>query len=99
MAHMGRRYGDPYSAVAGRGRMSEVAERDQLRIRHIEQGDASSFWESLHEGGDDLKWCGSSCFYTFLKAVPAARGRKLGYEQWNIDDSSIVSFGALAFQA
>jgi hypothetical protein len=29
--------------------------------------------------------------------VPQAQGRRLGYEQWNIDDASVVSFGALAF--
>jgi len=51
----------------------------------------------MERGGDDLKWCGSSPIYTFLRAVPEARGRRLSYEQWNIDDASVVSFGALAF--
>ena len=56
------------------------------------------FWNLVMEGGDDdLKWCGSSPIYTFLRAVPEARGHRLGYEQWNIDDASVVSFGALAF--
>jgi hypothetical protein len=35
--------------------------------------------------------------YAFLRAVPAARGRLLSYEHWNIDDASVVSFGALSF--
>ncbi len=48
-------------------------------------------------GDDDLKWCGTSPIYTFLRAVPEARGRVHGYEQWNIDASSIVSFGAISF--
>jgi hypothetical protein len=51
----------------------------------------------MERGDDDLKWCGSSPIYTFLRAVPQARARRLAYQQWNIDDASVVSFGALAF--
>jgi hypothetical protein len=29
--------------------------------------------------------------------VPGTRARVHGYEQWNIDSSSVVSFGALSF--
>jgi hypothetical protein len=29
--------------------------------------------------------------------VPAARGRLLRYEQWNIDPESVVSFAAMEF--
>ena len=51
----------------------------------------------MKENRDDLKWCGSSPFYTFLKAVPAARGELMRYEQWNIDEKSVVSFAGMAF--
>ena len=44
------------------------------------------------------KWCGSSPFYTLHRALPHARGTLLHYEQWNIDDASVVTFGALAFR-
>ena len=47
---------------------------------------------------DDLKWCGSSPLYTFLRAVPGAKGTLRGYEQWNIDEQSVVSFAALSFK-
>ena len=61
-------------------------------------GDADGFWDLVTErGDDDLKWCGTSSIYTFLRAVPGVRGRVHGYEQWNIDSSSVVSFGALSF--
>ena len=99
MAHMGRRYGDPFPAVANAGPMARVAERDRARINAINGGDADGLWALVRENQDDLKWCGSSVFYTFLKAVPRARGRLLGYEQWNIDDQSVVSYGALEFAA
>jgi hypothetical protein len=32
-----------------------------------------------------------------LKAVPNARGTLRGYQHWNIDPESVVSFAALAF--
>jgi len=33
-----------------------------------------------------------------MKAVPKARGKLHGYEQWNIDDASVVSFAAMSFK-
>lgn len=98
MAHMGRRYGDLFAARVNDGPMEKVAASDRRRIRLVETGDAAGFWAAIQEDGDPLKWCGSSPLYTFLKAMPAARARLLGYEQWNIDEQSVVSFGALAFE-
>lgn len=97
MAHMGRRYGDPFPAVAGRGVMEEVAARDAARIRRVEAGDPEGFWDLVKENRDDLKWCGSAPLYTFLRAAPGARGALRRYQQWNIDEQSVVSFGAITF--
>ncbi len=99
MAHMGRRYGDPFSAAAEHGEMEQVALRDRSRIDRMESGDARGFWDLVQENHDDLKWCGSSPIYTFLKAVPQARGRLLRYQQWNIDDQSVVSFAGMRFHS
>jgi MEMO1 family protein len=99
MAHVGRRYGDRLPAVAHEGPLSIVAERDRRRIDRISGGDADGFWDLVHENQrDDLKWCGSSPFYTFLRTVPEARGRLLRYDQWNIDAESVVSFAAMTFR-
>lgn len=97
MAHMGARYGDRFHARANSGRMSEVGERDQRRMDSINAGDAEGFWNQVQQNRDDLKWCGSSPFYTFLKSVPEIRGELLRYEQWNIDEQSVVSFAGMAF--
>src|SRR5450432_2528633 len=100
MAHVGRRYGDPWSARAHDGPMSGVAERDRKRLERVLQGDADGFWTALHEQGhDDLRWCGSAPLYTFLRAHPGVAGQILEYEQWNIDPQSVVSFAALSFEA
>ena len=97
MAHMGARYHDQFHAVAGEGRMAEVAARDRARIEQINGSNAAGFWDLVRENQDDLKWCGSAPFYTFLKAAPGARGELLRYEQWNIDERSVVSFAGMTF--
>jgi hypothetical protein len=99
MAHMGRRYGDQHPYEAERDLALAVRERDQQRIEHLSRGDAETYWELVREREDDLKWCGSAPFYTFLRAVPQARGTLKRYQQWNIDDQSIVSFAGMTFRA
>ena len=99
MAHMGRRYGDPFEAEAGKGEMERVTERDLARIARIEAGDAYGFWELVMENHDDLKWCGSAPIYTLLKILPEARARALRYQQWNIDEASVVSFAGMRFHS
>jgi AmmeMemoRadiSam system protein B len=97
MAHVGRRYGDDFAAQARTGSLVEVEARDRRRCEAIGRGDAGGFWELLRQNGDDLRWCGASPFYAFLKALPGLRSELLIYDQWNIDEQSVVSFGGLAF--
>lgn len=98
MAHIGRRYGDAFAAIANSGEMLEVRERDRQRINYINAGDARTYWELVQEKHDDLKWCGASPLYTFLRVMPQVKGELLDYHQWQIDSQSVVTFGALRFQ-
>jgi AmmeMemoRadiSam system protein B len=87
MAHIGRRYGDSLRARADRGPLANVARRDRERIGLVLAGDADGFWADVcGAAGDDLRWCGASPLYTFLKTAGPVRGELLRYEQWNIDD-------------
>ena len=97
MAHMGKRYDDDFAAQAFQGKMAEVEEIDRARIAMLEGGDAGAFWSDVAARDADLKWCGSSTLYTFAQVYPEARARLLSYQQWNIDDESVVSFGTLGF--
>jgi AmmeMemoRadiSam system protein B len=97
MAHVGLRFGDKFRARADQDEMTLVRERDKLRIDRMNASDAGGFWDLVKQNGDDLKWCGSSPIYTFMKAVPQARGTMHRYEQWNIDENSVVSFAGLSF--
>jgi AmmeMemoRadiSam system protein B len=97
MAHIGRRYGNDYPALAYQGEMARVTERDKDRIDQVNSGNTQGFWELVQNNHDDLNWCGSSPLYTFLSAVPGLRGELRRYEQWNIDDQSVVSFAGMTF--
>lgn len=97
MAHMGKRYGDEFDARADETEMLAVGGRDRERMDRMTAGDVAGFWELVQQNHDDLKWCGSSPVYTFLKAMPNARGSLERYEQWNIDPQSVVSFAGMSF--
>lgn len=97
LAHIGRRYGDPFEAQAEQGRLAQVRALDHQRLEKVCAGDAAAFFDLVHPGRDELRWCGYAPLYTFLQAVPAARGRVLHYEQWNIDHMSVVSFAGMEF--
>src|SRR5262245_42068315 len=98
LAHMGRRYGDPCAAHADEGPLLEVGARDRERIEALCAGDAAGFWNLVRGPLDDLKWCGASPLYAFLRAAGPLRGELRRYEQWNIDPASVVSFASLAFK-
>ncbi len=98
MAHMGRRYGDDLSAQAHLGDMMAIGGEDQSRIMSLKNGNAAEFWAKVSLNQDPLKWCGSSPAYTFLKAAPNLVGNLMRYDQWNIDEESVVSFAAMRFE-
>jgi hypothetical protein len=98
MTHIGRRYGDPLRAKANLGEMVAIEQRDRQRIDHILAADIAKYWSLVQDGHDDLKWCGASPIYTFMKAVPHARGQLLDYRQWQIDPESVVTFAGLRFE-
>jgi AmmeMemoRadiSam system protein B len=99
MAHIGRRYGDRLDARANAGEMLSVKDRDQQLIAQLKGGDPDAYWSLIQEHQDELKWCGASPFYTLLKILPRLKGQLLDYNQWQIDPQSVVSFGALRFEA
>lgn len=101
MAHIGARYGDGIAVVAGEGRMRAVSAEDSARLERVCAGDTEGFVRLVQANRDELKWCGFSPFYVFMRAMERVRrqlrGRVLRYDQWNIDAQSVVSFGALEF--
>lgn len=97
LAHVGVRYGDDLVARADQDEMLEVKEEDQERLKQVCDGDSDEFFELVKPEQDRLKWCGFSPLYTFLSAMQNVRGDLLRYDQWNIDEQSVVSFAAMEF--
>jgi MEMO1 family protein len=97
LTHIGKRYGDPFGVRAEQGRMTAIRHKDEARLERVCAGDREGFLDLVRPQGDELRWCGFSPLYTYLKAVPGARGNVLNYEQWNIDEDSVVSVAALEF--
>ena len=98
MAHMGRRYGDAIVALADRNEMLEVAERDQARIERVSSADAGGLLGSGAAESRRSEVVRIEPAYTFLKACARApRGNLRRYQQWNIDEQSVVSFAAMTF--
>jgi hypothetical protein len=97
LAHMGARYGDNLNARANKDEMLDVRREDEERLAHVCAGRSEEFFDMVRPGRDRLKWCGFSPLYTFLSSVENARGSLLRYDQWNIDEQSVVSFAAMEF--
>ncbi|MFN0086978.1 MAG: AmmeMemoRadiSam system protein B [Blastocatellia bacterium] len=97
LAHVGLRYGDDFVAVAGEDEMDEVMAEDRERLSLACAGRTEEFFEMVKPEQDRLKWCGLSPLYTFMSVLPNARGELLRYDQWNIDEQSVVSFAAMEF--
>ena len=76
-----------------------MRKRDEERLSKIAAGDADGYFELMHPNQDDLRWCGYSPVYTFLRSVAAVEGELLSYEQWNIDTQSVVSFAGMSFRS
>ncbi len=100
LAHMGRRYGDPFAARAGEGPMIQVEIQDRERLARVCDSDTEGLLDLVQPQADGLKWCGFTPLYTFLaslKPIMELQGRVLRYEQWNIDPESVVTFAGLEF--
>ncbi len=95
LAHIGSRYSDRLAATAYEGQMLDVAERDRARLDRVCAGDADGFLSLVTAENDPLKWCGFAPLYTFLRTVNGARAEIVKYDQWNIDEQSVVTFAAL----
>jgi MEMO1 family protein len=98
LAHIGRRYGDEIIARADEGEMLNVKEEDNERLISVCRGESETFFELVKTRQDRLRWCGFPPLYTFMRALPNARGNLLRYDQWNIDEGSAVSFAAMEFK-
>jgi AmmeMemoRadiSam system protein B len=93
LAHVGPRFGDAEPNTPAF--LQEVERQDRAMLDAVVAGSASAFFESVARDGDARRICGLSPIYTFLRALPEARGRLLRYSQWP-DPHGAVTFCAAA---
>jgi len=94
LAHVGPRFGDAEPNTPAF--LEQVAGEDRRMLEAVMAGEARAFFESVAADGDRRRICGLSPIYTFLRALPGARGELLRYSQWP-DPAGAVTFCAAAF--
>jgi MEMO1 family protein len=97
LAHVGRRFGDPFDINDGVVR--QVEGRDREDLRHALAGDATGFYQSVLRDQNERRVCGLNCIYAALKAVDGAggQGAMLHYDYAHDPAGGIVSFANVLF--
>lgn len=98
LAHVGRRFGDPFDIDDSV--LRSVEQRDREDLAFVTAGDADGFYASVMKDGNRRKVCGLGCIYSALKAVPGPlrKGALRHYDQAEDPAGGIVSFADIAFQ-
>ena len=94
LAHVGPRFGDAEANTEAS--LAAVAADDRRMLEAVVANEPIEFYASVARDGDRRRICGLSPIYTFLRALPGARGRLIRYSQWP-DPEGAVTFCAAAF--
>lgn len=90
MSHIGRKFGDEFSAE---NELERIRKEDENFINNIVNGNKNDFFEDIIKSEDKNKICGTSPFYAALSLLDINRVINTGYNQWNeIETESMVSF-------
>jgi hypothetical protein len=99
LAHVGRRFGDPFEIDAGVVR--RVRGRDKEDLARVTDADPEGFYRSVMKDGNERKVCGLACIYAALKTVEgsAGKGEILHYAYAPDPLGGIVSFAGVSLPA
>jgi len=97
LAHVGRRFGDPFD-INDRV-IRQVAGRDREDMRYVLTGNALRFYQSVLRDQNQRRVCGLNCIYAALRAVDGAGGQgvMLHYDYAHDPAGGIVSFANVLF--
>ncbi len=97
LAHVGRRFGDPFDIHDGVIR--QVEGRDREDLQHVLTGNAAGFYHSVLRDQNQRRVCGINCIYAALRAVDGAggQGAMLHYDYAHDPAGGIVSFTNVLF--
>jgi hypothetical protein len=96
LSHVGKRFGDQVSLSSNL--LQIIRSRDMEMLQYVEQLDASGFFRSIQEDGDERKICGLPPIYTMLSAMNTSHGKLVKYYQApERNTDSVVSFASMYF--
>jgi hypothetical protein len=97
LAHVGRRFGDPFD-INDRV-IRRVEGRDREDMQYVLTGNALRFYHSVLRDQNQRRVCGLNCIYAALRAVDGAggQGAMLHYDYAHDPAGGIVSFANVLF--
>lgn len=97
LAHVGRRFGDPFEidSTVVRG----VEQRDREDLQRVTAGDAEGFYRSVMRDRNQRRVCGLNCIYAALRTVQGLvpAGELVHYDSAPDPSGGIVSFANVFF--
>jgi MEMO1 family protein len=95
MAHIGRKFDDPYDAAP---MLPAMRNEDMRLLAALEKSDAREYYRYIAAVDDRYKICGLPPIYSMLETVQCSHGQTLAYEQWNEQATrSAVTYSSLAY--
>jgi AmmeMemoRadiSam system protein B len=95
LAHVGRRFGDPWLVDAAR--LAQVERDDREMLERVLAPDAEGYYQQVMRDDDARRICGFTPIY-LLTALMDQPGELLRYTQWvDTDGSSSVTFASAVF--
>lgn len=95
MAHIGRKFDDPYDAEP---MLPAMHDEDMRLLEALERADAEEYYRRIAKVQDAYKICGLPPVYSMLETVRCSDGIALAYEQWNEQATrSAVTYSSLAY--
>lgn len=95
MAHIGRKFDDPYDAQT---MLATVKKEDEYLLQAMEQSNGSEYFHRIASVNDAYKICGLPPVYTMLELLQPRQGESLAYEQWHeCPTQSAVTYASVAY--
>lgn len=95
MAHVGRKFGDEFSAETI---LETLAHEDTAVLHRAVAADADGFFRCIARANDRRRICGLPPVYSMLETVRPQRGALLDYQQWHEQETeSAVTYASLAY--
>ena len=96
LAHVGRRFGDPFDI--NEAIIRSIERRDTEDLQYVVKSQPEAFYRSVMKDSNQRKVCGLGCIYAALKTVDGAgaRGEVLHYDHAPDPLGGVVSFASVA---